>query len=101
MLYPADLSGGWAALTPQAQAAVREGYHLYLLSKEHTRRFLLETNNLMIDIEVGQTPALEEFKRLHRAVDVLRELEEAARRSLENTRRGQAHHRGDLWRPRH
>ncbi len=50
VLFPADLSGGWAALSVEAQDAVRANYHRYMLLKEHTRRFLLETNNLMIDL---------------------------------------------------
>jgi hypothetical protein len=84
---PADLSGGWGSLSPQGQETARRLYHKYLLLKEHTRRFLLETNNLLLDLEVGQTPGLELFKRLHRVVDVLKEVEEANRRSLENARK--------------
>jgi len=98
-LLPADVSGGWATLSQQAQDAVRREYHLYLLLKEHTRRFLLETNNLIVDLDVGQTPALEEFKRLHRVVDVLKELEDAARRQLENTRRSERLSGGDFADP--
>jgi hypothetical protein len=96
VLFPADLSAGWTALAPEAKNAVRANYHLYLLLKEHTRRFLLETNNLMIDLEVGQTPGLEEFKRLHRVVDVLKELEEASRRAIENERRSRRVVQGDF-----
>jgi hypothetical protein len=84
---PADLSGGWGSTSTEARETARRSYHMYLLLKEHTRRFLLETNNLLVDLEVGQTPGLELFKRLHRVVDVLKEVEEASRRSLENARR--------------
>jgi hypothetical protein len=84
---PADTAGGWPTLSPTAQETARRTYHRYLLLKEHTRRFLLETNNLVVDLEVGQTPGLELFKRLHRVVDVLKEIEEASRRSLENARK--------------
>jgi hypothetical protein len=87
VLYPPDVSAGWQALDTVAQAAVLSGYHRYLLFKEHTRRFLLETNNLLLDLEVGETPGLELFKRLHRVIDVLKEAEEVARRILENARR--------------
>jgi hypothetical protein len=84
---PADLSVGWAGVSPAGKETARRQYHKYLLLKEHTRRFLLETNNLLLDLEVGQTPGLELFKRLHRVVDVLKEVEEANRRSLENARK--------------
>lgn len=84
---PADTSGGWPTLSAAAKETARRTYHRYLLLREHTRRFLLETNNLLVDLEVGQTPGLELFKRLHRVVDVLKEVEEASRRRLENARK--------------
>ena len=79
----------WADLPESAQDKVREHYHDYLMAKEHTRRFVLETNNVVVDLEVGTTSALEEFKVLHRGVDVLKEIEERARRRLENIRRAE------------
>jgi hypothetical protein len=96
---PSDLSGGWAKLPAALQQAIRDSYHLYLLLKEHTRRFVLETNNLVLDLDVGQTPALEEFKRLHRVVDVLKEIEETARRGLDNARRDERLKLNDLADP--
>jgi hypothetical protein len=79
-------TSGWTSLSPTAQAVVKTYYHLYLQLKEHTRRFLLETNNLVLDLDVGKTPALEEFKRLHRVVDVMKVLEETIRAAYENSR---------------
>lgn len=98
-LLPPDLSGGWNSLTPAVQAEVCRNYHVFLLLKEHTRRFLLETNNLLLDLEVGQTPGLEMFKRLHRVIDVLKEAEEVTRRTLENERRSRRLVAGDLADP--
>ncbi|MFK4145057.1 hypothetical protein [Streptomyces sp. NPDC004065] len=77
----------WADLDDEERAVVRREYHRYLLVRDHTRRFVLDTNNVVVDIDVGRTPVLEEFKRLHRAIDVLKELQESVRRRLENSRR--------------
>lgn len=62
-------------------------YPEYLFKKERTRRFLLDTNNLIIDIEPGKGTALEPFKLAHRGLDVLKALEEKKSIELENQRR--------------
>lgn len=77
----------WGSLTKEIQQQVRMRYHDFLLVRNSTTRLALDTNNLVLDLEVGQTPALETFKRLHRYIDVLKELEERLRRRLENVRR--------------
>jgi hypothetical protein len=82
---------GWRDLEASARALVEQQYHRYLLVREHTRRFVLDTNNVVLDIDVGNTPALEEFKRLHRAIDVLKEQRESVHRRLENERREGRH----------
>jgi hypothetical protein len=41
----------------------------------------------VLDLELGNNPILEPFKRLHRYVDVMKEYEELWRRTLDNTRR--------------
>lgn len=59
--------------------------HLY--RQEMTRRVLVDTNSLMIDIIPGDGSVLEKFKLAHRAVDVLKALEERGKLDLENKRR--------------
>ncbi len=61
-------------------------YPEYLLRKERSRRFLLDTQNLIIDIEPGTGTALESFKLAHRKIDVLKALEEKEKLRLENER---------------
>ncbi len=48
---------------------------------------LVDTNNLLLDLEVGETPALEQYKRLSRLIDVLKLLEEYVTQHFENRRR--------------
>ncbi len=62
-------------------------YPEYLLRKKRTRRFLLDTYNLVIDIEPGMGTALETFKLAHRGIDILKTLEEKKAIELENKRR--------------
>lgn len=77
----------WVMLSPQAQERIKKSYHQYLLKREYTRQFVLEINNLLLDMDIGKTPILEDFKRLQRAIDVMKELEEYNRRKVENERR--------------
>ncbi|WP_329127478.1 hypothetical protein [Streptomyces sp. NBC_01465] len=76
----------WAQLDEEQRDVVRANYHRFLMTRGATRRTVLDTNNLVVDLDVGDTPALEDFKRLHRYLDVLKELEERHRRRLENQR---------------
>lgn len=62
-------------------------YAEYLYRQEMTRRVLVDTNSLMIDILPGDGSVLETFKLAHRAVDVLKALEEKDKLDLENKRR--------------
>jgi hypothetical protein len=59
----------------------------FLYRKEMTRRVLVDTNSLMIDIIPGDGSVLEKFKLAHRGVDVLKALEEREKLDLENQRR--------------
>jgi exonuclease V gamma subunit len=62
-------------------------YAEYLFRKEMSRRFLVDSDNLLIDIEPGTGSALEPFKLAHRSVDVSRAMAERDRLLLENERR--------------
>ena len=77
----------WAALTADEKHAVRQAYYSYLVRRRHSRSVVLEGANLVLDLDIGRTAALEDFKRLHRAVDVLKEVETVAQRQVENSRR--------------
>lgn len=89
----------WKLLDDEQQQVVRENYHRFLMTRGATRRTVLDTNNLVVDLDVGDTPALEDFKRLHRYLDVLKELEERHRRRLENQRLGERLGKGLLGDP--
>jgi hypothetical protein len=62
-------------------------YPEYLFRKDQTRRFLLDTNCLKIDILPGEGSVLEPFKQMHRAIDVLKAQQECLKMELENKRR--------------
>jgi hypothetical protein len=74
-------------LDADAVAELRRAYYSYCYIKDNTRALLVDTNDLMLDILVSDDVVLEDFKRAHRMVDVLKEMEEAERRRLENDRR--------------
>ena len=71
-------------------------YAEYLFRKDLTRRFPVDTNNVLVDIELGRGTALEPFKNAHRGLDVLRAQEERDRLSLENERMRALLSRGEL-----
>jgi hypothetical protein len=79
----------WGELTAQTRDEIRDRFHEFLLAREHTRRFLLETNNILLDMEIGTTSAVEDFKRLHRYIDVLKVFEEREGVRVENVRRAE------------
>ncbi len=62
-------------------------YPEYLFRKELTRKFVMDTNNLILDVEAGIGSALEAYKLAHRGVDVLKAQEEKEKMRLENERR--------------
>jgi hypothetical protein len=73
---------------PAAETQLRGDYTLlrnyyaeFLFRKEQTRRFVVDANSLVIDLIPGNGSALEPFKRVHRAIDAERELEENKRRT--------------------
>ena len=77
----------WGALSDTRKQQFREAYHRFLLLSESGRLIPLDTANLVLDLDPGASPALEPFKRLHRFVDVVKEVEEYEHRHLENVRR--------------
>jgi hypothetical protein len=85
---PEDTLLSWPELSGDTQIFIREHYHRYLLIRRYTKIIPVDSNNLLLDLELGKTPALEEFKRLHRYVDVLKAMEEQQQLDLENERRG-------------
>lgn len=62
-------------------------YPEFLLRKRQGSPFLLDTGNLVIDIEPGTGSALESFKLMHRGIDVLKALEEKKQLEQESMRR--------------
>ncbi len=63
-----------------------EKYPEYLFRLDLTRRFVLDTNNIILDIEPGMGTALEPFKLAHRGIDVLKEIEVKEKLRLFNQR---------------
>ena len=87
-LTPSDgQSPKWDEFTEAQKSKIRESYHRFLMLRECGRLVTLDTANVVLDLEISRTPALEQFKRLHRYVDVLKEYQELRRRALDNTRR--------------
>lgn len=76
----------WNRLGPNAKDALRDRYYDYILRSRHSRRILVDTNNLLLTREVDATPTLEPFKALHRAADVLTVYEDLTARRRENDR---------------
>ncbi len=90
-----DLRSEYEALSKDDKASFLENddnftddlYWEYLFRKQNIRRFVVDTNNLIVDIEVGTGSALESFKKLHRYIDVLKASKEMEKMELENKRR--------------
>jgi hypothetical protein len=77
----------------------RKYYAEYLFRKDRSRRFLLETNNLVVDIQVGEGSVMEEFKKAHREIDVEKAIAERDQLRLENRRRTELLNAGNLADP--
>ena len=89
----------WNSLNPDERKMLENLYYDYVLRKRHTRKILLDTNNLMLTREVDDATTLESFKGLHRVIDILRAAEELKHQILENTRRQQRVASGKLGDP--
>ena len=77
---------GWDDSTPTQQKLLLERYHDYLLRVRHTRRLVVDTNNVFLTREVDSASTLEPFKGLHRVLDVLNSGEQLATAGLHNDR---------------
>lgn len=77
----------WEALGEDGKALVRRRYVHYLLRKRHTRRLVVDTNNVLLTREVDSASSLEPFKGLHRLADVLDAFATLKGKALENERR--------------
>lgn len=89
----------WELLTAEQKAVARAHYHEWVVLRESGRLVPLETTNVVLDLEVGPSPILEPFKRLHRYIDVLREYETMRKNYLENKRRAALMQSGRLGDP--
>jgi hypothetical protein len=71
----------------ESKANLNKYYYEYLYKKFNTKRLTVDTDNLMLDILVSDNVVLEDFKRIHRVVDVMKAIEEETKMKLENERR--------------
>ncbi|GGO80025.1 hypothetical protein GCM10011348_15790 [Marinobacterium nitratireducens] len=85
----------WEELDESVRNLVRERLPDYLVRKAHTRRFLLETNNVLLSRAVDPATSIEPFKSLHRYLDVLSAAADMEKKLIEN-RRYQARVDSDL-----
>ncbi len=77
----------WQRLNQRQKELLRSFYHEFLLRREHTRQFLVDTNNLVLNLHVGSGSTLEPFKRAHRYIDVKRAAHDDESTALEIERR--------------
>jgi hypothetical protein len=75
-----------AFLDDDANFNNRNTFTDYLYRKEYSRTIVVDTNNLLLDLEIGSGSALEPFKRVHRYEDAMKVREERKRLELENER---------------
>lgn len=74
-------------------------YAEYKFRKDTSRRFLVDTNNLVLDIMPGDGSVLENFKLAHRAIDVSKAVTENEKIRLENKRRSKLIEQGNYEDP--
>ncbi len=76
----------WATLAETAKATLRGRYFDYLLRNLHSRRILVDSNDVILTREVDTMTSLEPFKAMHRYIDVLSAYEDVVAKRLENQR---------------
>ena len=69
------------------EESIRLQYPEYLYRKRNSRRVVVDTNNLMVDLLKGEGTILEDFKRTHRWIDMKKADQERIQLILENERR--------------
>jgi hypothetical protein len=77
----------WQDSSAEQRITLENRYYDFILRSRHTRRIMLDTNNLLLTREVDSATTLEPFKGLHRVIDVLKANEEFNKLSLENNRK--------------
>lgn len=82
-----NLGISWNTCSAEQKEILENRYFDYILRKRHTRRIMLDTNNLLLTREVDEATTLEPFKGLHRVIDVLKALQELTQITLENERK--------------
>lgn len=76
-----------------------EDWAEYLYRRNGTRRFLVDSNNVYLDIKPGSGSVLEPFKRAHRYLDVLKAEEVWKAETLKNERRYRHLDASDVYDP--
>lgn len=71
----------WNDLESIQQKYLRSIYHDFLLRREHTRRILVDTNSVVLNLHSGSGSTLESFKRTHRYIDAKKAAVDVERRS--------------------
>ena len=82
-----DYAISWEKSSVDQRSVLENRYYDYILRNRHTRRIMIDTNNLLLKREVDGATTLEPFKGLHRVIDVLKAYEELKKISLENERK--------------
>jgi hypothetical protein len=77
----------WDGLSEVTKQTIRNRYYHFQLRQDHTRRLVIDTNNLILTREVDSSSSLEPFKGLHRLADVLKVYEELDDLRSENLRK--------------
>lgn len=75
------------ALVTAATPVTAAEWGEYVWRKNATRRFLVDSNNLALDLVVGETSALEPYKRVSRLFDALEGEQRVRAAQLKNERR--------------
>jgi hypothetical protein len=79
-LQSAGYETKWNELNAVQKNLMRANYHVYWLRRENTTHILVDTNNLILNLDTGKGSILEDFKRAHRYLDVAKAAQEVERR---------------------
>lgn len=87
LLVAYDSTISFDDLNESEKNVIRSFYYEHLLRKKHSRKILIDTNNVMLNIETDDNKTLEPYKELHRLLDVLKTGEELNEARIENLRK--------------